>query len=101
MQFYLHDPVATVVQPVQRLVGYRRIPLEAGPRCQVRLVLPADLASFTGRDGRRVVEPGALELRISASSTDARFTVPLQLTGPVRTLDHTRRLHPSVTVEQL
>ncbi|MET8540303.1 glycoside hydrolase family 3 N-terminal domain-containing protein [Kitasatospora sp. NPDC004799] len=101
VQFYLHDPVATVVQPVQRLVGYRRIPLGAGAGCRVELTLPADLASFTGRDGRRTVEPGALELRISASSTDARFTVPLRLTGPVRPLDHTRRLHPTVTVQEL
>ncbi|AUY54738.1 glycoside hydrolase family 3 N-terminal domain-containing protein [Streptomyces sp. CB01881] len=98
VQLYLHDPVAAVVQPVQRLVGYRRIPLDAGAGCRVELTLPADLASFTGRDGRRIVEPGALELRISASSTDARFTVPLHLTGPVRPLDHTRRLHPTVTV---
>ncbi|MEY9939008.1 beta-glucosidase [Streptacidiphilus sp. MAP5-3] len=99
VQFYLHDPVASVVQPVQRLVGYRRLPLEAGERCRVLLELPADLASFTGRDGRRLVEPGELELRISASSTDHRLTVPLRLTGPVRQVDHTRRLHPVVTVE--
>ncbi|MFD0275211.1 beta-glucosidase [Kitasatospora sp. NPDC127111] len=101
VQLYLHDPVATVVQPVQRLIGYRRIPLEAGAGCRVELELPADLASFTGRDGRRTVEPGALELRISASSTDPRLTVPLRLTGPVRLLDHTRLLHPTVTVHDL
>lgn len=101
VQFYLHDPVATVVQPVQRLVGYRRIELAAAAACRVELTLPADLASFTGRDGRRIVEPGALELRISASSTDARLTAALRLTGQVRPLDHTRRLHPTVTVHQL
>ncbi|MDY0812726.1 beta-glucosidase family protein [Kitasatospora purpeofusca] len=101
VQLYLHDPVATVVQPVQRLVGYRRIPLAAGSGRRVGLTLPADLASFTGRDGHRIVEPGALELRISASSTDARLTVPLRLTGPVRPLDHTRRLHPTFTVQEL
>ncbi|KJS62670.1 beta-glucosidase [Streptomyces rubellomurinus] len=101
VQLYLHDPVAGVVQPVQRLVGYRRIPLEAGAACRVELTLPADLAGFTGRDGGRVVEPGALELRISASSTDPRLTVPLRLTGPARALDHTRRLHPTVTVHSL
>ncbi|MFK8908133.1 beta-glucosidase [Streptomyces sp. YS-3] len=98
VQLYLHDPVACVVQPVQRLVGYRRIELAAGAGCRVELVVPADLASFTGREGHRIVEPGALELRIAASSTDARFRVPLRLTGPVRPLDHTRRLHPTVTV---
>nr|WP_257584217.1 glycoside hydrolase family 3 N-terminal domain-containing protein [Streptomyces sp. TLI_146] len=98
VQLYLHDPAASVVQPVQRLIGYRRIELAAGARCRVDLELPADLASFTGREGHRIVEPGALELRISASSTDARFTVPLRLTGPVHTCDHTRRLHPVFTV---
>nr|WP_234386425.1 glycoside hydrolase family 3 N-terminal domain-containing protein [Streptomyces sp. ERV7] len=98
VQLYLHDPVASVVQPVQRLVGYRRIALAAGAACRVELVLPADLASFTGRERHRIVEPGALELRIAASSTDARLCVPLRLTGPVRPLDHTRRLHPTVTV---
>ncbi|WP_078891104.1 beta-glucosidase [Streptomyces sp. NRRL S-350] len=101
VQLYLHDPVASVVQPVQRLIGYRRIPLDPGARCRVELTLPADLASFTGRDGRRIVEPGALELRISASSTDARLTVPLRLTGPARPLDHTRRLHPTVRLRDL
>nr|WP_236656683.1 glycoside hydrolase family 3 N-terminal domain-containing protein [Streptacidiphilus jiangxiensis] len=98
VQLYLHDPVASVVQPVQRLVGYRRLPLESGEACRVLLELPADLASFTGREGRRIVEPGELELRISASSTDHRMTVPLRLTGPVREVDHTRRLHPAITV---
>ncbi|MFD5467279.1 beta-glucosidase [Kitasatospora sp. NPDC127059] len=101
VQLYLHDPVASVVQPVQRLVGYRRIPLDAGAGCRVELTVPADLASFTGRDGRRIVEPGALELRISASSTDHRLTAPLRLTGPVRPVDHTRRLHPTLTVHPL
>lgn len=101
VQLYLHDPVAGVVQPVQRLIGYRRIPLDAGAGCRVELTIPADLASFTGRDGERIVEPGALELRISASSADPRLTVPLRLTGPTRELDHTRRLHPAITVHEL
>ncbi|MFD9561635.1 beta-glucosidase [Streptomyces sp. NPDC059994] len=101
VQLYLHDPVASVVQPVQRLIGYRRIELAAGAGCRVELALPADLASFTGRGGHRIVEPGALEVRIAASSTDARFTVPLRLTGPVRPVDHTRRLHPTVTAQVL
>src|SRR5690606_30218924 len=30
VQLYLHDPVASVVQPVQRLVGYTRVALEPG-----------------------------------------------------------------------
>ena len=98
VQAYLHDPVASVVQPVQRLIGYRRIALGAGESARVRLAVPADLASFTGRDGTRVVEPGALELRLGASSTDHRVTFGCTLTGPARPLDHTRRMHAAFTV---
>ncbi|MDG9725100.1 glycoside hydrolase family 3 N-terminal domain-containing protein [Streptomyces sp. DH41] len=93
VQLYLHDPVATVVQPVQRLVGYTRVPLAPGEGRRVRVTVPADLASFTGRDGHRVVEPGDLELRLAASSTDALLTATVTLTGPERRVDHTRRLH--------
>ncbi|MFV2112651.1 beta-glucosidase [Micromonospora sp. LOL_025] len=98
VQVYAHDPVASVVQPVQRLVGYLRVPLEAGAACRIDLAVPADLFSFTGRDGRRVVEPGELELRLAASSTDHRLVAAVALRGPVRHVDHTRRLHPRFAV---
>ncbi|MEV4341875.1 glycoside hydrolase family 3 N-terminal domain-containing protein [Streptomyces sp. NPDC049590] len=93
VQLYLHDPVASVVQPVQRLIGYARVPLAAGETRRVRVTVPADLASFTGRDGRRVVEPGELHLRLAASSAEARLTATVTLTGPARHVDHTRRFH--------
>lgn len=98
VQVYAHDPVASVVQPVQRLVGYLRVPLEAGAACRIDLAVPADLFSFTGRDGRRVVEPGELELRLAASSTDHRLVAAVALRGPARHVDHTRRLHPRFAV---
>ncbi|NUV68080.1 MULTISPECIES: glycoside hydrolase family 3 N-terminal domain-containing protein [unclassified Streptomyces] len=101
VQVYLHDPVASVVQPVQRLIGYVRLGLGPGQAARVRATVPADLASFTGRDGHRIVEPGDLELRLSASSDDPRLTARVTLTGPVRTVDHTRRLHMSITTELL
>jgi beta-xylosidase len=97
VQLYLRDPVASVVQPVQRLVGYTRVRLAPGQARRVRVTVPADLASFTGRDGRRVVEPGELELRLAASSTDPRLTATVTLTGPERHVDHTRRLHADFT----
>ncbi|MEW2222096.1 glycoside hydrolase family 3 N-terminal domain-containing protein [Streptomyces sp. NPDC006990] len=97
LQVYLHEPVASVVQPVQRLVGYVRLDLDPGRAARVNMAIPADLASFTGREGHRIIEPGGLELRLGTSSTDPRFTVPVTLTGPVRTVDHTRRLHMGVS----
>ncbi|MEV6371212.1 glycoside hydrolase family 3 N-terminal domain-containing protein [Micromonospora musae] len=98
VQLYAHDPVASVVQPVQRLIGYQRVRLDPGGACRIELTVPADLFSFTGKDGRRIVEPGELELRLAASSTDARLVAPVELRGPVRHVDHTRRLHPEFTV---
>ncbi len=98
VQLYAHDPVASVVQPVQRLIGYLRVPLDPGAACRIDVTVPADLFSFTGRDGRRVVEPGALELRLAASSTDARLVAAVALHGPARYVDHRRALHPRFAV---
>ncbi|WP_067873953.1 beta-glucosidase family protein [Agromyces aureus] len=99
VQLYLHDPVASVVRPVQRLVGFARLELAAGEAAEVRFTVPTDLASFTGRDGVRIVEPGALVLTAGRSSGDPVFAHEVELTGAVRAVDHTRRLHPEVLVE--
>jgi beta-xylosidase len=99
VQLYLHDPVAQVTRPVVRLVGYARVPLEPGQARRVTLRMHADLASFTGRDGRRVVEPGALELRLGTSSMDIRQVGTVDLVGPEREVDHRRRLTTEVTIE--
>lgn len=98
VQLYLHDPVASVVRPVQKLVGYARVPLEPNASARVSFTVPADVASFTGRDGRRIVEAGDLELRFGASSGDIRLQAAIALTGETRTVDHTRSLHCGVTV---
>ena len=98
VQLYLHDPVASVVQPVSRLVGYSRIELAAGETATVSFDVPADVAAFTGPGGDRIVEPGAVELRLSRSSQDTEFTVPVRLTGETRSLDETRELHARPTI---
>ncbi|MFG2949769.1 beta-xylosidase/alpha-l-arabinosidase [Streptomyces adustus] len=93
VQLYLHDPVASVVQPVQRLIGYSRVSLAPGETRRLHITVPADIASFTGHDGYRIVEPGDLELRLASSSTAARLTATVTLTGPIRIVDETRRFH--------
>ena len=100
VQLYLHDPVATVVQPVSRLIGYSRVTLAPGETATVNFEVPADVTSFTGLAGKRVVEPGALELRLARSSQQTEFTVPLRLTGTVRSVGATRELHARATITQ-
>ncbi|CAM5501100.1 hypothetical protein SPURM210S_06363 [Streptomyces purpurascens] len=92
VQLYLHDPVASVTRPDMRLIGYQRVAAAPGETARVTFRFHADLSSFTDRAGRRVVEPGALELRLAASSADVRHTACLTLTGPVRVLGTDRRL---------
>ncbi|BCJ34358.1 beta-glucosidase [Actinocatenispora thailandica] len=87
VQLYLHDPVAEVTRPVVRLVGSVRVPLAPGGTARAEFTVPAEAAAYPGRDLYRLVEPGELELRLSASSADHRHTVALRLTGPRRRLD--------------
>ncbi|GKQ34328.1 glycoside hydrolase family 3 N-terminal domain-containing protein [Streptomyces sp. A012304] len=92
VQLYLHDPVASVTRPDVRLIGYRRLELAPGEARRVTFRFHTDLSAFTDRDGRRVVEPGLLELRLGTSSADVRGTARVRLTGPVREVGPDRRL---------
>ena len=98
VQVYLHDPVSSVVRPVQQLVGATRVDLAAGQSARVCFELSADLASFTGRDMLRVVEP---ERSNSGSAPRARTSarcLQLELVGPTRLAGVERALEPVVTV---
>ncbi|GGV74634.1 beta-glucosidase [Streptomyces thermoviolaceus subsp. apingens] len=92
VQLYLHDPVASVTRPDVRLIGYQRVQLEPGEARRVTFRFHTDLSAFTDLSGRRVVEPGELELRLAASAADVRHTARLTLTGEVRQVGHDRRL---------
>ncbi|WP_327409128.1 glycoside hydrolase family 3 C-terminal domain-containing protein [Streptomyces sp. NBC_01281] len=97
VQLYLHDPVASVTRPDVRLIGYRRLDLAPGESRRVTFGFHADLSAFTDRSGERVVEPGVLELRLGASSAEARHTARLTLTGPRRVTGTDRRLRCEVS----
>ncbi|KUO12059.1 glycoside hydrolase family 3 N-terminal domain-containing protein [Streptomyces sp. DSM 15324] len=92
VQLYLHDPVASVTRPDVRLIGYQRLDLADGESARVTFRFHTDLSAFTDRAGRRVVEPGELELRLGTSSALVRGTARLRLTGPVREVGADRRL---------
>jgi beta-xylosidase len=98
VQLYLHDPVASIVRPVQRLVGYARVELDAGASAAVEFTVPADLASFTSRDGSRIVEPGEIVLGFGRSSGEIVIEQSVQLVGEPRVVDHTRKLRPVVRI---
>jgi beta-xylosidase len=84
VQLYLSDPVASVVRPVRWLSGWTRVALEPGQAARVEFTVHADRTSFTGRDLRRIVEPGEVTVAVGRSSTDLPLTGVFTLHGPVR-----------------
>ena len=84
VQLYSADPVAQVTRPVQQLVGYARVALEAGERAQVSFTLHADRFSFTGLNRRRIVEPGEIVLSAGLSVGDLARSQTLVMTGATR-----------------
>ncbi|MGP4111094.1 glycoside hydrolase family 3 N-terminal domain-containing protein [Streptomyces sp. 4N509B] len=98
VQLYLHDPVARITRPVNRLVGYARVTLDPGQSARVAFTFDADLSSYALSAEQRIVEPGDLELRLAASSGDIRHALPLALTGPERTVGYDRRMHCATTI---
>lgn len=98
VQVYLHDIVAEVVRPVQLLIAAPRVDLAPGQTRTVLIDLHADATSYTGLAGDRIVEPGAVELWVGASSTDIRATLPLRMAGPRREVGFDRHLQPEVSI---
>jgi len=98
VQVYLHDPVAEVARPLQQLIAAARVELPPDTSRTVLVDLHADLTSYTGRSGRRQVDPGEVELRIGASSADIRETLRCTLTGPRREVGFDRVLNPAITL---
>ncbi len=69
VQLYLHDPVASVSQPVRRLRGFQRVTLAPGARRTVSFTVDKDDFGFYDNRGRFVVEPGTIDLYAGDSST--------------------------------
>ncbi len=91
-QLYVRDLLASVVRPVKGLKAFGRVELPAGGSATVTFKVPTDMLCFTGREGRRIVEPGEFELQVGASSGDVRLRTTVTLTGSVRTLGREWRM---------
>ncbi|WP_326794487.1 glycoside hydrolase family 3 C-terminal domain-containing protein [Streptomyces sp. NBC_01808] len=80
VQLYVHDPVASIAQPVRRLRGFTRVTLGPGEKRTVRFTLGAEDLGFWTNDaaGQYVVEPGRIDVYAGSSSlTEARCTLTI------------------------
>jgi beta-glucosidase len=55
---------------------------------------------FTGKDGRRIVEPGDFELQVGVSAANIRLRGAVKLTGAVHTLGRQWRMESRCEVER-
>lgn len=71
-QLYIHDPVASISQPVRRLRGFQRVTLRPGEKTTVRWKLDASDVGFYDNRGKFRVEPGQIEVYAGNSSSAER-----------------------------
>ncbi|WIB78272.1 glycoside hydrolase family 3 N-terminal domain-containing protein [Curtobacterium sp. MCPF17_002] len=72
VQLYGHDVHGSVTRPLVQLLGYARVALAAGESTRVRFSVPVQRFAFSGRDLRRVVEPGDVEVWVASHAAASR-----------------------------
>jgi beta-glucosidase len=80
VQLYIHDPVASISQPVRRLRGFERVTLAPGQKKTVPFRLDASDFGFYDNRGRFVVEPGQIDV-YAGDSSNATLKQSLTVTG--------------------
>jgi beta-glucosidase len=85
---------------VKELKAFGRVELRAAESVRVRFNVPTDMLGFTGKEGRRIVEPGEFELQVGASSADIRLRGIVTVTGSVRTLGREWRMESRCEVQR-
>ena len=74
VQLYIRDVVASVAMPQHLLKHFCRISLQPGEEKEVCFTVTADDLKLYNAAKEWVVEPGAFEIQIGASSADIRLT---------------------------
>jgi beta-glucosidase len=68
VQLYIHDPVASISQPVRRLRAFDRVTLAPNETKTVSVTLDRNDVGFYNNSGKFVVEPGQIDVYVGDSS---------------------------------
>ena len=80
-QLYVHEVKPVVKRPAKELRGFQRVPLQPGEKRTLTFTLPASkLAYWDESTHAFVVNPGAFDLLVGASSEDIRETARIKVT---------------------
>ncbi len=80
VQLYIHDPVASISQPVRRLRGFERVTLAPGEKRTVTFTLDKSDFGFYDNRGKFVVEPGQIDV-FAGDSSNADLTQSFTVRG--------------------
>ena len=80
VQLYLSDPHASMVRPVQTLIGFARVDLKAGQTKNVKMTFDPSVSAFLDEDMKWLIEKGVLELKVGSSSQDIRLETEINVT---------------------
>ena len=79
VQLYAHDEVASVTRPVAQLLDFRRVALAPGAEQIVEFDVPIDRLAFTGLDGVKRVEAGAVRLWVGGACDEEETVARLEI----------------------
>ena len=80
VQLYIHDPVASISQPIRRLRGFERVTLEPGASQTVTFTLDKSDFGFYDNEGEFVVEPGRIDV-FAGNSSKAEMKQSFEVQG--------------------
>jgi len=86
VQLYLSDLEASVPVPVRQLVGFERVHLEPGETRRVTFGLAPRQLSLIDDEGRRIIEPGELQVAVGGHQPTPESEDVRSATFEVRTL---------------
>jgi len=88
VQLYIRDCEARVTRPVKELMGFKRVSLAPGEKCEVGFILKMSQLGFINEERKFVVEPGKMDVMIGSSSKEIHLRDSFEITGKPIELAH-------------
>lgn len=92
VQLYYDDPVAEVARPVIQLLGFAKVSLNPNETKLVEFDVHTDRLAYTGKDYKKIVEPGVITLSVGSSRSQLLSSTSIRLIGTVRQVPFNREL---------
>ncbi|MVN91744.1 glycoside hydrolase family 3 N-terminal domain-containing protein [Mucilaginibacter aquatilis] len=79
VQLYVHDPVASVVQPTKKLKGFQKVALSPGESKTISFTISNETLAFYNQQLKWDSEPGKFKIMIGGSSDKLELQADMEL----------------------